>query len=259
MDRSKKIEVFSVSVLLLSISTLSTYRTIKYINQKTILLNQDADFGFGNDTYWNPHIVGYPKGSIASFTFNGEEVKMSLRAVDGSYGHLAMGSWWNKWSFTNFEKLDLDKYSVHLDVSLRVQNISVPSSSWLRVGIANAFFNGNISEDCDVFYLEFDVYDSPYIVYSPTGDIAFGGNVVYADMQTVELKIDALKNSSSFTEYQLEMTDYLHSVHWGKEIGSKLESSYIVIEWIGQADVDVAVESFELRISPKTHIPNMRN
>lgn len=193
-----------------------------------------------------------------SFSFDGNYGYLSLDSIAGSFGHLALGSWWNQWAFTGNQKFSLDDYSVFLDVDLAITSAIVPSGSWLRVGLANAFFNNTFNDYYNVFYTELDVYDSPH-VYSHSGsDLASGGNIVYSDNQTVELQVFNMSIGIYPMEpFHFDISSYLKNAHWGKEIGSMFESSYVVIEWEDEASIDVVVDNFQLRISPKTFSGNI--
>lgn len=91
-----------------------------------------------------------------------------------------------------------------------------------------------------------DLWDSPNTLRHPSGNIKFGGNIVYRGGDVVEYKIDQAI-ISEWTNYSLDLTWFIDRA-WSLKPGDMLESVYVVVETMG-VPVEVTVEVDDLWIT----------
>jgi len=91
-----------------------------------------------------------------------------------------------------------------------------------------------------------DFWDSPKTLRHPSGNIRFGGDVVYRGGDVVEYKIDQLI-IGEWTNYSLDLTQFIDRA-WSIKPGDLLESVYVVVETIG-VSVELSMKIDDLWIT----------
>jgi hypothetical protein len=218
----------------------ATEPAISTVNKSSII-NVNGDVSLAEDQnriHWNPHSTGLTNTSIWNVTFK-NETEIFLKTSIGEAGHVATGAWWTT-SFKSNEKLQLyNSKPIRLLASFRVNIVKVhhqPSGEWLRIALACAVQRSEGS----VVYTEMDFWDSPNTLRHPSGNIRFGGNIVYQGGDVVEYKIDQAE-TGIWKNYSLDLTRYI-DLAWSLKPGDMLESVYIVVETMGAVEVNVKVD-----------------
>jgi hypothetical protein len=205
------------------------------------IINIDGDVSLNeaqNRIYWNPHSTGLTDASTWSVTFE-NETKIFLKTVQSEAGHVATGAWWTTSFKTNTRIPLYTGKPQRLFASFRANIASVYCQSggeWLRIALAFAVKRSNEA----VVYTEMDFWDSPNILTHPSGNIKFGGNIVYQGGDVVEYKIDQAA-IGEWKDYSLDLTRQFDSA-WSLKDGDLLESVYIVVETIGGVTVTLKVD-----------------
>jgi hypothetical protein len=205
------------------------------------IINIDGDVSLNeaqNRIYWNPHSTGLTDASTWSVTFE-NETKIFLETVQSEAGHVAAGAWWTTSFKTNTRIPLYTGKPQRLFASFRVNIAGVCCQSgdeWLRIALAFAVKRSNGA----VVYTEMDFWDSPNTLMHPSGNIKFGGNIVYQGGDVVEYKIDQAV-IGEWKGYSLDLTRQFDSA-WSLKDGDLLESVYIVVETIGSVTVTLKVD-----------------
>jgi len=212
---------------------------------RTINIDGDVSLSEAQDRiHWNPHAIGYTTTTGWNVTFK-EEAELFLKTTTDEAGHVAIGSWWTT-SFDSGKKLPLyASKPMRLRVSFRVNVAAIyykASDEWLRIALACAVQ----CNDGSVVYTEMDFWDSPNTLRHPSGNIRFGGDLVYRGGDVVEYKIDQLI-IGEWTNYSLDLTQFIDRA-WSIEPGDMLESVYVVVETMG-VSVEVSMKVDDLWIT----------
>jgi hypothetical protein len=85
-----------------------------------------------------------------------------------------------------------------------------------------------------------DFWDSVAAMRHPSGDLRFGGDVVYRGGDVVEYKVDQ-SVVGEWRSYSLDLTRRIDSA-WGVGPGDLLESVYVVVEVEGSVSVALKVD-----------------
>jgi hypothetical protein len=95
---------------------------------------------------------------------------------------------------------------------------------------------------CDgtVVYTEMDFWDSAAAMRHPSGDVRFGGDVLYRGGDVVEYKVDQAA-VGEWRSYSLDLTGRIDSA-WTLVPGDLLESVYVVIEAEGGVTAALKVD-----------------
>jgi hypothetical protein len=238
-----------IATLLLNTNILLAHQTFNEIVEepsltydKSTIINIDGDVSPNeaeNRIHWNPHTTGLTNASLWNITFN-NETQITLKTKTGEDGHVAAGAWWAT-SFRSKTKHPLYvSKPINLKTSFRVNIASInyeAGGEWLRIALACAVQRS----DGSVVYTEMDFWDSPNTLRHPSGNIEFGGNIVYRGGDVVEYKIDQAA-VGEWIFYSLDLARYI-DMAWSIKPGDLLESVYVVIETMGSAvNVDVRVD-----------------
>jgi len=212
---------------------------------KTINIDGDVSLSEARDRIlWNPHAIGYTTTTTWNVTFN-EEANLFLQTTTEEAGHVAIGAWWTT-SFNPEKKLPLYAAKpIKLRASFRINVATVyytANDEWLRIALACAVQRS----DGSVVYTEMDFWDSPKTLRHPSGNIRFGGDVVYRGGDVVEYKIDQLI-IGEWTNYSLDLTQFIDRA-WSIKPGDLLESVYVVVETIG-VSVELSMKIDDLWIT----------
>jgi len=238
-----------IATLLLNTNILLAHQTYNETAEepnitydKSIIINIDGDASLNeaqNRIYWNPHTVGLTNASLWNITFN-NETRITLKTKTGEAGHIATGAWWTT-SFKSKTKLPLytsKPIKLMANFCANIASINYEAGSeWLRIALACAVQRS----DGSVVYTEMDFWDSPNTLRHSSGNIGFGGNIVYRGRDVVEYKIDQA-TVDKWNFYSLDLTHYINMA-WSIKLGDLLESVYVVIETMGTAvNADVRVD-----------------
>jgi len=241
------------AALLLTTNTISSQTVGETVKEPPLssniagTINIDGDVSLTeaqNRIYWNPHSTGFTTATAWNVTFN-NKTKISLKTTATEAGHVATGAWWTT-SFKSGKKIPLHtskpkKLMVNLRVNVATIHYEL-GDEWLRIALASAVQRS----DGSVVYTEMDFWDSPNTLRHPSGNIKFGGNVVYRGGDVVEYKIDQAI-ISEWTNYSLDLTRFIDRA-WSLKPGDMLESVYVVVETMG-VPVEVTVEVDDLWIT----------
>jgi len=223
----------------LTISDEAKETGFAFTSSETINLGGDVSLTDPeNRIHWNPHVVGLTNASYWEVTFN-NEVQITLQTTADEAGHIATGAWWTT-SFKSNSKIPLHASKpIRLIASFRVNILTVHhegDNEWLRIALACAVQRS----DGSVVYTELDFWDSPNTLKHASGNIKFGGNIVYKGGDVVEYKIDQV-GIGEWTNYSLDLTRYI-DLAWSLKSGDSLESVYVVVETMGVVEVTVNVD-----------------
>jgi len=205
------------------------------------VINVDGDVSLGeaeNRMFWNPHSTGLNDVSTWTVTF-ANETEIFLKTGSKEAGHVAAGAWWT----TGFKSKS--RFPLHATgpqrvlVSFRACVGAVKCETggeWLRIALACAVKRS----DGGVVYTEMDFWDSVAAMRHPSGDLRFGGDVVYRGGDVVEYKVDQ-SVVGEWRSYSLDLTRRIDSA-WGVGPGDLLESVYVVVEVEGSVSVALKVD-----------------
>lgn len=205
------------------------------------VINVDGDVSLGeaeNRVFWNPHSTRLTGASVWGVTFL-NEAGMFLRTVAGEAGHVAAGAWWTAGfkSKSRFPLFVAERERVLVSFRACVGVVDCETGGeWLRVALACAVKRG----DGGVVYTEMDFWDSAAAMRHPSGDVQFGGDVVYKGGDVVEYKVDQAV-VGEWKNYSLDLTRRIDSA-WGLRPGDLLESVYVVVEVEGGVTVALKVD-----------------
>jgi hypothetical protein len=152
---------------------------------------------------------------------------------------VAAGAWWTG-AFKPKSSLPLydsepQVFSASFHACLEAVHCKT-GGEWLRLALACAVKRG----DGGVVYTEMDFWDSAAAMRHVTGDLPFGGNVVYRGGDVVEYKVDQI-GIGKWRNYTLDLTGRVDSA-WGLKPGDMLESVYVVVEAEGSVYVSLRID-----------------
>lgn len=205
------------------------------------VINVDGDVSLGegeNRVFWNPHSTGLTGASVWRVTFL-SEAEVFLKTVAGEAGHVAAGAWWTA-GFKAKSRFPLyaagpERVLVSFRACVGVVDCETVGE-WLRIALACAVKRG----DGEVVYTEMDFWDSAAAMRHPSGNVQFGGDLVYKGGDVVEYKVDQTV-VGEWKNYSLDLTRRIDSA-WGLRQGDMLESVYVVVEVEGGVTVALKVD-----------------
>jgi len=211
---------------------------------ETLNLDGDVSLSRVEDVkYWNSHIFGFTDGVEWGVYFT-DEVQVTLKTSKGESGHVATGMWWTA-GFKEGKKIPIYNREIQVEFDVKVEKfIYEGTDEWLRIALACAVQR----KDGSVVYTEIDILDSPNTQRHPTGNIPFGGDIIYRYGDVVEFKLDEIP-LNTWRHYSVDLDNYLKRA-WGIEEGDLLESVYIVVEsdW-NPVEVELKIDNFWINIS----------
>ena len=210
------------------------------------IVNVDGDVSLSTAEdirYWNHHIFRFRKDVEWNVEFT-DKVTIYLKTEEGDGGHVATGMWWTA-GFIEGRKIPIYGKKVQVEFDVKVEKFDYEGpDEWLRIALACAVQR----RDDSVVYTEIDFLDSPNTQRHPTGNILFGGDVIYQGGDVVEFKFDEAP-LKVWRHYSIDLTYYIERA-WGIEEGDLLESVYIVVESDGKpVEVELKVDNFWISVS----------
>jgi hypothetical protein len=207
------------------------------------VVNVDGDVSLSegeNWVCWNPHSTGFTARSVWTASFGGE-VCLSLGTVAGEAGHVACGAWWTA-GFRSGVRVPLcagglDRFCVCFRACV-VAAVCGAGGEWLRFALAFAVKRG----DGGVVYTELDFWDSAAVMVRASGDVRFGGDVVFRGGDVVEFKVGQAV-VGLWRSYSLDLSGMFERA-WGIRQGDLLESVYVVVEAEGCVSAGLKVDDF---------------